>query len=108
VVSYPYLPTTLNTLNDTKENRIKDQQDRNPEPLRAFPVIKPPLLDRPWSRVIKILLQGNKSIVPELKMVDLPLLELELAAFHSAKIKSKLSVLLSELLSRLLVMSWRE
>ena len=108
MVSYPYLPTTLDTLNDSKENCTKYQQYSNPEPLHTFPIVKPPLFDRSWTRIIEMLLQDNKSIMPVIEMVDLTPLELELAAFHSTQIKLKLRMLLSIPLSRLSVMRWKK
>jgi hypothetical protein len=40
--------------------------------LHTLSVIKPPLLDRPWLRIVEILFQYHKAVVPELEVVDLP------------------------------------
>jgi hypothetical protein len=72
MISFKYLPSTLNTLYNSKEHRANNQYYSHPEPLHTLSVIKPPLLERPWLRIVEILFQYYKAVVPELEVVDLP------------------------------------
>lgn len=82
MIRLPDLPTTFYTLNDPKYQSTHHQQDSHPIPRDPFSVIPPPLLERSWTAIIEILFQNNKAIMPEMEVVDLSFLQLELAAFH--------------------------
>lgn len=56
MIRLPNLPATFDALNEAKKDRQNDQENCDPEPLHAFPVVEPPLLDRPGTGIVKKLL----------------------------------------------------
>lgn len=93
MICLPYLPASFDTLNNPKEQGTNHQEDRHPEPLNSFPVIKPPLLDGSWTRIIKVLLQDDESVMPKMEVVNLSFLQLQLTTLHCARIQAALCLL---------------
>jgi hypothetical protein len=109
MVSLPHLPTPLHALDDAEEDSANNQDNRHPKPLDPLAVIKPPLSNRSGLGVVEELFQNNQSVVPELEMVDLSILQLELAAIHCTwveLVKLQFHLLLSKPSPRLLVVHW--
>lgn len=64
-------------------------QDSNPEsvPLHAIPPVIPPLRERPGMGLVKDLLQNNKTVVPERKILYLAVACPQMATFYDPRIE---------------------
>lgn len=83
-------PASFKALNHPKEHGTNDKKNSNPKPLRPRPIIKPPLLDSPQSRIVeKIASERPKAIVSVMEVVDLTLFQLQLPTFNGFRIESE-------------------
>lgn len=89
------LQTTFNTLDNSKQNRQKEDQSSNPErvPLNSFPPVKPPLRQSAWLSLIKDLLENNQAIMPEVKVFNSAILGPKASASQDFAVKTMLRYL---------------
>ena len=77
------LHSSLDALHQSKEDRQKEDENRNPKSIPLIPVstIVPPLAEHFRPALIERLLQYDQSIMPELIRLNLSIIEMQLTDF---------------------------
>jgi len=89
MISLIDLKPPFNTLHSAKENRKRQDHSSNPEsiPLHALSPVVPPLRYRAWFSLVKDLLQNHKPVMPERKILDLPVGRFQVPASDRLHVK---------------------